>query len=247
MSKLLLSSLLLALLVAINGDTVSRQAIAILTPSPNFSPNISGHIVFTETDDGLHVYGNLTGMPPGKYGLHVHEFGDVSTCYNSGAHFNPENTDHGGRNITVRHVGDLGNVVFVASEFEEVNGTDNETGNGTDNGTDNGTVNGTDNGTVNGTDNGWAIVNFTDHLIALRGENSILGRTLVLHEEEDDLGQGGNPASLITGNSGARVACGVIGIRYPSDPWITGSAATTSPSLLLFTVTTLATFFCFIK
>lgn len=38
----------------------------------------------------------------------------------------------------------------------------------------------------------------------------IIGRSLVVDAEEDDLGQGGHPLSKITGNSGERLACGII-------------------------------------
>jgi len=34
--------------------------------------------------------------------------------------------------------------------------------------------------------------------------------TLQIHQNEDDLGRGGNPGSLATGNAGARIACCVI-------------------------------------
>lgn len=33
-----------------------------------------------------------------------------------------------------------------------------------------------------------------------------------MHAEQDDLGKGGHELSSTTGNAGARVACGVIGI-----------------------------------
>lgn len=51
----------------------------------------------------------------------------------------------------------------------------------------------------------------TDKLVTLFGENSILGRTVVVHGGQDDLGKGGHPDSLKTGNAGGRPACGVIG------------------------------------
>jgi Cu-Zn family superoxide dismutase len=40
----------------------------------------------------------------------------------------------------------------------------------------------------------------------------VVGRALIIHQDKDDLGQGNNADSLITGNSGKRIACEIIGI-----------------------------------
>uniref|UniRef100_A0A914HZ97 Superoxide dismutase [Cu-Zn] n=1 Tax=Globodera rostochiensis TaxID=31243 RepID=A0A914HZ97_GLORO len=60
---------------------------------------------------------------------------------------------------------------------------------------------------------GVAVVNIRDHMVTLNnGVNSVVGRALVLHEKKDDLGLAANEESLKTGNSGKRVACGLVGI-----------------------------------
>uniref|UniRef100_A0A2U9Q5I1 Superoxide dismutase [Cu-Zn] n=1 Tax=Eurytemora pacifica TaxID=207948 RepID=A0A2U9Q5I1_9MAXI len=61
-------------------------------------------------------------------------------------------------------------------------------------------------------DGGVAKVAISDAMISLSGENSVIGRTMVIHADQDDLGQGGHELSKSTGNAGARAACGVIGI-----------------------------------
>ena len=43
---------------------------------------------------------------------------------------------------------------------------------------------------------------FTDHLVKLIGPTSIIGRTVVLHENVDDLGLTSHEQSKTTGNAG---------------------------------------------
>ena len=60
--------------------------------------------------------------------------------------------------------------------------------------------------------NGVAPINIVDDQILLTGPDSIIGRAVVVHADEDDLGKGGHELSKITGNAGRRLACCIIGI-----------------------------------
>lgn len=59
---------------------------------------------------------------------------------------------------------------------------------------------------------GVATVDIKDSLLSISGANGIIGRTIVVHADPDDFGKGGHELSKVTGNAGARVACGIIGI-----------------------------------
>lgn len=71
-------------------------------------------------------------------------------------------------------------------------------------------------GNVDANAEGVAKVSITDKQISLSGENSILGRTIVVHADPDDLGKGGHDLSKTTGNAGGRLACAVIGLAQPN-------------------------------
>jgi len=56
---------------------------------------------------------------------------------------------------------------------------------------------------------GKAHLELADKMMTMSGENSIIGRGVIVHEKADDL------KTQPTGDAGGRVACGVIGIAKP--------------------------------
>ena len=65
-------------------------------------------------------------------------------------------------------------------------------------------------GNVEADETGRAVYKRVDQLIELSGPNSIIGRSIIVHADPDDL------TTQPTGNAGARVGCGVIGIGDPN-------------------------------
>lgn len=148
------------------------KAICILN---NPELNIKGVVMMEDRGDKTLIVAKFSGLPTGKHGFHIHQWGDLSNgCLSAGEHFNPFNKNHGGPNTAERHVGDLGNI-----EADE---------------------------------NGNAELIIEDPDIKLTGELSVIGRAFVVHSNEDDLGTANNTESLLTGNSGPRIACGIIAL-----------------------------------
>jgi len=61
-------------------------------------------------------------------------------------------------------------------------------------------------GNITADKDGKAHYDWTDNLMTLEGRDSIIGRSVIVHANPDDL------VSQPAGNSGPKVACGVIGI-----------------------------------
>ncbi|KAH8336953.1 hypothetical protein KR059_009002 [Drosophila kikkawai] len=60
-------------------------------------------------------------------------------------------------------------------------------------------------------------ITYTDTVISLTGKRTIIGRGCVLHELEDDLGQGNHTDSKKTGNAGGRIVFGLCSSSYPTE------------------------------
>jgi superoxide dismutase, Cu-Zn family len=145
-----------------------NKAICVLYPTTGNS--VSGVVTFEKVSEGVKVNVDIHGLTPGKHGFHIHEFGDCSAqdATSAGGHFNPAMVNHGGPMDTMRHSGDMGNVIADAS--------------------------------------GNARMEYVDPSMKFEGSESIIGRSVIVHQNEDDL------KTQPTGNAGPRVACGVIGV-----------------------------------
>ncbi len=148
-----------------------RKAVAVIHPTEG--NNVHGVVSFVILEGGVMVTADVTGLPPGPHGFHIHQYGDCTSPdgKSAGGHFNPMGEKHGAPDSLHRHVGDLGNL--IADE------------------------------------NGEAHYKRLDTVLKLAGPASIIGRAVIIHEKADDF------TSQPTGNAGARLACGVIGISKP--------------------------------
>jgi len=152
-----------------------------------FSPSgVSGFVQLQETWFGaVKITYKVVGLRRGEHGFHIHEKADFSDgCKSAGGHFNPFNKEHGSLTDPNRHAGDLGNIVADDEGVAE--------------------------GTI-----------YSDLLKLEEGTFGIIGRSFMVHADRDDLGRGDNSdpstkppingkCSKVTGNAGARLACGVI-------------------------------------
>jgi superoxide dismutase, Cu-Zn family len=131
-----------------------------------------GTATLRQTDAGVRIQVNVTQLPPGTHGIHIHTVGkcDPPAFTTAGAHLNPDTKKHGKDNPEGPHAGDLMNLEVSRK--------------------------------------GTAKTTFVDTAVTLGdGPNSLFhdgGTALVIHEKADDYKT--DPA----GNSGARIACGVI-------------------------------------
>lgn len=129
-----------------------------------------GEVTLRQLPNGVLVVGQLSGMPPGVHGIHLHAVGKCEPPFETaGGHFNVGDMQHGFQNVRGPHQGDLPNIFIPESgtlRFENVSSR-----------------------------------------LSLGGSNGLLdadGAAVVVHAYADDY------QTDPSGNSGSRIACGVI-------------------------------------
>ncbi|KAH9688534.1 Superoxide dismutase (Cu-Zn) 4A [Citrus sinensis] len=146
------------------------KAIAVLDGSEGFKGTVSFY-----QEDGHHtvITVNLANLKAGSHGFHVHESGFIRATtvvwpsswhtYLIRKHFNPFNKSHSDihDHEEHRHYGDLGNINVDYGDL----------------------------GNINVGPDGKASYYFRDKMISLTGPNSIIGRTVVKHDNHDDGGK----------------------------------------------------------
>ena len=153
-----------------------------------------GDATLTQMAHGVVIVAELSGLPPGPHGMHIHA---VAKCEppaftSAGGHFNPTGHKHGYNAEGGPHMGDLPNVI-VASDGKatvDVWVADLSLGDGS-------VASGTS--TPDRPAGGAPTASSAAHNLFDQG-----GAALVIHAKADDYAA--DPA----GNSGDRIACGVI-------------------------------------
>lgn len=82
-----------------------------------------GSAVLEQIDEGVQISLKVEGMEPGKHGVHFHETAkcEAPDFESAGAHFNPDDSEHGMENGNGPHAGDLPNIEVAedgTGEFE---------------------------------------------------------------------------------------------------------------------------------
>lgn len=164
-----------------DSETAAQAPAAAAEPSPTVTTDVAaaqlsgpggatGMVTFTPDAGGVHVVAQVSGLPPGMHGFHLHA---GTTCdgpdfKTAGDHFNPTNVQHGDPAGSPHHAGDFGNIDVGAD------GTGN--------------------------------ADFTTNMLTLGtgAGDDVLGHAVIVHGGKDDL------TTQPSGNSGPRVACGIV-------------------------------------
>jgi len=113
MKKILLASVCSLLLAGLALGKSAATAKADLADGKGASV---GTAKFKETSSGVSLALEVTNLPPGVHGFHIHAVGkcEPPDFKSAGGHFNPEGKKHGWENPEGHHAGDLHNLTIDA-------------------------------------------------------------------------------------------------------------------------------------
>ena len=84
-----------------------------------------GTLTLTESGGAISISGQLTSLPPGEHGFHIHTTGKCEgpSFETAGAHWNPTGKGHGTNNPAGPHLGDMANITVGADSTVSVQAT----------------------------------------------------------------------------------------------------------------------------
>lgn len=170
-----------------------KSTVAKVTLVSGGDSGVTGELVLEQRHPwaAVLIQGRIHGLKKGMHGFHVHTDGKLGNdCKDAAGHFNPFMKDHGDPNANF--------YASTSSLDSHPSASERHVG-------DLGNI-------MTFADTYPTDVVIFDKIITLEKDSkkSIVGRSIVVHAGQDDLGRGGNEESTKTGNAGSRVACGVI-------------------------------------
>ncbi|KTD57299.1 superoxide dismutase family protein [Legionella shakespearei] len=109
-----LSSVFISSLLALNAVHADQVSATISTTGDK--PAAIGEVVFTDTPYGLLITPNLTGLPAGLHGFHLHQHPNCGDHgMDAGAHYDPAKTNTHKGPYADGHLGDLP-VLYVSDD-----------------------------------------------------------------------------------------------------------------------------------
>ena len=161
--------------------TTRKTAVAV------FKGPVEGEVVITDIKGGVRINAFFTKLPKGKHGFHIHKAGDLrgEGCKGLCEHYDVGKHTHGGAPSYKSKCASPRKALSAESTMRHTG----------------------DLGNIK-LKKGKCRKRYTVKKTSVR---ELWGRSLIVHKGEDDLGKGGFPDSAITGHSGARMACAILG------------------------------------